>query len=50
MLQRKFLGWDRPALQSAADHLLKQYQTAGFADLAEVTVVLPHTASRTSST
>jgi hypothetical protein len=37
-LQREFLGWDRPALESVAEFLLNRYTRGGVADLQQVVV------------
>lgn len=36
-----FLGWDRPALPSAASHLIQHYAEGAVADLRPATLVLP---------
>ncbi len=38
---RVFLGWDRPALPSAAAHLIRHYAEGAVADLRPATLVLP---------
>ncbi|MCH7564814.1 MAG: PD-(D/E)XK nuclease family protein [Gemmatimonadetes bacterium] len=40
-VDRVFLGWDRPALPSAAAHLIQHYAEGAVADLRPATVVLP---------
>lgn len=44
--ERTFLGWDRPVLPAAAEHLLDRYLRDGVADMREVTVVLPGSRAR----
>ncbi len=39
--ERVFLGWDRPALPSAAAHLIEHYAEGAVADLRPATLVLP---------
>ena len=40
-LNRVFLGWKQPAVQSSAQFLLDRYTTDGLADLTPVTIVTP---------
>lgn len=44
--RRVFLGWDRPALPAAAEHLLDHYLRDGTADMRGATVVLPGSRAR----
>ena len=40
-LKREFLGWQQPAVDSAAEYLFNRYHSSGMVDLTEVTLVLP---------
>ena len=40
-LNRVFIGWKQPAVQSSAHYLLDRYTTDGLADLTSVTIVTP---------
>lgn len=40
-IERVFLGWDKPALPTAAAHLIEQYVEGPVADLRAATIVLP---------
>jgi hypothetical protein len=40
-VQRAFLGWDKPALQTAAARLATMYREGGQLDLGQVVVVVP---------
>jgi hypothetical protein len=44
--RRVFLGWDRPVLPAAAEHLLDHYLRDGVADMRAATVVLPGSRAR----
>ena len=41
MIQRVFLGWDRPALAAAADWLAARYATGDSIDMSQVIVAVP---------
>lgn len=44
--RRVFLGWERPVLPAAAEHLLDHYLRDGTADMRRATVVLPGSRAR----
>lgn len=45
-VRRVFLGWDRPVLPAAAEHLLDHHLRDGVADMRSATVVLPGSRAR----